>query len=153
MFFLKTNPFFSLSLLLLCSFLVPTPPPTVADAITGEWYTEGQESVVTIYKKGDTYFGNISWVLEPRDKQGQLKRDSRNPDKSLRNRLITEVVLLHHFEFDGEETWTNGTIYNPEDGKDYSGRIRLIDPNTLSLRGYIGAPILGKSVAWKRKQD
>lgn len=125
--------------------------PPASDDIVGQWYTDGNESIIKIYKKGAVYYGNIHWVEEPYDENGQLKRDDKNPQEDKRNDLITEVVLLHHFKFNGEDTWEDGIIYNPEDGKDYHGVITLKDRNTLSLRGYIGLPIFGKSVLWKRK--
>ena len=83
---------------------------------------------------------------------GTPKKDSLNPDRSKRDRLVTDYDFLQAFEFDKQDTWENGTIYNSEDGKEYWGQITLKDANHLVLRGYIGAPMFGRSVTWTRKQ-
>ena len=137
---------------LFSNFYVLEKMETSADDIVGDWYTDGQESVISIYKNGNIYEGKISWVAEPNDAAGNLKRDVENPNAAKRNDLITDVQLLQNFKFDGVKTWTGGMIYNPEDGKEYKGEITLGNINLLKLRGYIGAPVFGRTVKWNRKR-
>ena len=46
--------------------------------------------------------------------------------------------------------WTGGRIYDPQNGKDYKCYLKLKDPHTLSLRGYIGFSLLGRTEVWTR---
>ena len=46
--------------------------------------------------------------------------------------------------------WSGGRIYNPEDGKTYKCKLTLKDDNTLTVRGYVGLTIFGKTQYWTR---
>jgi uncharacterized protein (DUF2147 family) len=41
-------------------------------------------------------------------------------------------------------------VYDPENGKTYSGKMYLTATNQLELRGYVGFPIFGRTEFWKR---
>lgn len=52
---------------------------------------------------------------------------------------------------DGKEVWEGGKILDPENGKEYSLRLTPIEGGRkLEVRGYIGAPILGRTQVWNR---
>ncbi len=57
------------------------------------------------------------------------------------------------FRYAGEDRWTGGEIYDPNSGNTYKGTMRLIDRNTLKLRGYIGISLFGRSDTWTRVED
>lgn len=45
----------------------------------------------------------------------------------------------------------NGTILDPRNGKIYKSTMHLVDQGRfLKVRGYIGAPLFGKTVIWQR---
>ncbi len=46
--------------------------------------------------------------------------------------------------------WDGGRIYNPEDGETYRSTMTLDGNGTLRVRGYVGAPIFGRSQTWTR---
>jgi uncharacterized protein (DUF2147 family) len=124
-----------------------------ADKIRGQWYTEENESIIRIYRaKNGYYYGVIHWMKEPNEKNGQPKKDVNNPDPDKRNQTIEGLVILKAFKFDGDNMYDDGNIYNPENGKTYSGYMKLVDQNTIELRGYIGRPVLGGTTTWKRKK-
>jgi uncharacterized protein (DUF2147 family) len=58
--------------------------------------------------------------------------------------------LLKDFIYSGKDEWTEGTIYDPENGSLYSCVIKMKDNNTLDIRGYIGVKALGRTDVWKR---
>ena len=54
---------------------------------------------------------------------------------------------------DGKAVWEGGKILDPENGKNYSLRLTPIDGGKkLEVRGFIGAPILGRTQTWIRVQ-
>ena len=121
-----------------------------ADAIIGEYYTPDNTSIVEIFKKGNKYYGKIIWLKEPTDKNGILKKDTKNPNPDLQNRTMKETVFMN-FDYEEDYKW-KGEIYNFRDGKIYNANMKLSDMNTLKVRGYIGFTWLGKTSIWKRKK-
>jgi uncharacterized protein (DUF2147 family) len=54
---------------------------------------------------------------------------------------------------DGKAVWEGGKILDPENGKNYSLRLTPIEGGKkLEVRGYIGAPMLGRTQTWIRVQ-
>lgn len=52
---------------------------------------------------------------------------------------------------EGKDVWEGGKILDPENGKEYSLRLTPTDAGRkLEVRGYIGAPILGRTQVWNR---
>ena len=52
---------------------------------------------------------------------------------------------------EGKDVWEGGKILDPENGKEYSLRLTPIEGGRkLEVRGYIGAPILGRTQVWNR---
>jgi uncharacterized protein (DUF2147 family) len=117
----------------------------------GRWITEGGKSHVEIARCGEQLCGTIIWLKEPLDDGGQPKTDKNNKDEALRDRPILGLALLNGFgaePVDGK--WTDGKIYNPEDGETYSATMNLLDARRLKVRGYVGLPLFGKSQEWTR---
>jgi uncharacterized protein (DUF2147 family) len=127
-----------------------TEPP--ADAILGQWFTEGDESIVEIYKAGDCYCGKIVWLKEPKKADGTDKVDSNNPDASRRKCKVVGMDILTGVKYNGRGTWTSGKIYDPNNGKTYSCNAKL-EKDKLSIRGFIGVSLLGRTTVWKRTEQ
>ncbi|HIJ74577.1 MAG TPA: DUF2147 domain-containing protein [Candidatus Hydrogenedentes bacterium] len=126
-----------------------------ADAIVGTWVTGGGKSRVEITKARDRYYGKITWLKEPKypaedHEAGKEKRDRENPDQSKRERPILGLGLLNGFEYEGKNTWSKGTIYDPENGKTYKCKMTLRNPKTLHVRGYVGISLIGRTTVWHR---
>ncbi|WP_113662722.1 DUF2147 domain-containing protein [Pedobacter nanyangensis] len=119
------------------------------DDILGKWVNPSGEGQIEIYKRGEKYFGKLVWIKEPNDEKGKPKTDEKNPNESLRNKPILGLEILKNFEFDGSK-WQEGTIYDPKSGKTYSCKLTLKEPNQLSIRGYIGVSLIGRTEVWKR---
>jgi len=75
----------------------------------------------------------------------------RLPDPSLRSRPIIGLQIMHGFKYHGDGKWEEGKVYNPQNGKTYSARIKLKD-GKLEMRGYIGISMLGKTEEWTKAQ-
>ena len=120
-----------------------------SDDVVGIWLNSSGKGKIQIYKENGKYYGKIVWLREPLNEKGQPKLDVKNPNTSLQSKPLVGALILRDFEFaDGE--WTNGKIYDPENGKDYKCYMRLKDGNTLNVRGYIGISMIGRTEVWTR---
>ncbi len=124
-----------------------------ADKILGFWYTENKKAKIEIYKKEGKYYGKVVELKDPIDPDTKKpKVDKHNPDPAKRNNPIIGLNLIKNFEFkDGY--WQNGTIYDPENGKEYSCYMEFDDPKNdkkLKVRGYIGFSLIGRTTYWTR---
>ncbi|MCF6171446.1 MAG: DUF2147 domain-containing protein [Bacteroidales bacterium] len=125
-----------------------------ADDILGIWLNEDKDAHVEIYKEDGKYFGKIIWLKTPiREETGKPKLDRENEDESLRSRPVMGLLLLSDFEFDGDDEWEDGTIYDPKNGKTYKCYMEFedeADKDNLKVRGYIGFSLLGRTTYWTR---
>lgn len=121
------------------------------DKILGVWETGNGKARVKIEKIGTKYYGKIVWLKEPIDPNTKLpKVDKNNPDPSMQNVPLKGYRMLKDFVYMQENEWTEGTIYDPENGSTYSCTITMKDDNTLDIRGYIGVKALGRTDQWKK---
>ena len=128
-----------------------------ADDILGVWQTEKDDNGyahVEIYKENDRYFGKMIWFLnpvypadDPNGLGGQAIIDLENPDESLRSRPLINMVMLKNFVFRGSR-WTKGSIYDAGTGKTYKSKMWLDKKGNLSVRGYIGVALMGRTTVW-----
>lgn len=123
-----------------------------ADDILGLWLNEDKDAHVEIYKNDNKYYGKLVWLREPNDEEtGEPKLDDENQDESLRSRPVLGLLLLRDFEFDGDDEWEDGRIYDPKNGKDYKCYMEFNDSkDDLKVRGYIGFSMLGRTTYWTR---
>jgi uncharacterized protein (DUF2147 family) len=142
-----------LSLIFAFTTLLVSAVPAVdnPDAILGTWLTGSKKGHVQIYKQGKQYYGKIIWLKEPIDPATDLpKTDSKNPDAEKKKQPLLGLVNLRGFEYEGDQVWEEGKIYDPENGKEYSCKITLRNNNTLDVRGYIGISLIGRTDTWVR---
>ena len=120
-----------------------------SDRIEGFWFNDTKDAKIQIYKGTDgKFYGKIVWLKEP-VKNGKPKLDEKNPDKQLQKQPILSLVILKGFTKDGDQ-YTDGSIYDPENGKKYDCKMSYKGGKTLSIRGYIGISLLGRTTVWER---
>ena len=124
------------------------PSFVLAADILGLW--DAGESHVEIYTCGDRLCGRIAALDEPLDEEGKEKLDKNNPEPALQSRPLLGMDLIAGFVRAGKKKWEDGTIYDPRDGKTYKCVMKLQRDGSLKVRGYVGLPILGKTVVWTR---
>ena len=120
-----------------------------ADAILGSWANANGQDHILIYKRGDKFFGKLDWIKFPNDENGKAKTDKNNPDPALRSHPDLGLELLKDFTFDGDNVYSGGTVYDPKNGKTYNCKMTL-EGNKLTIRGFIGISLFGRSVTWTR---
>ena len=124
------------------------------DDILGIWLNEDKDAHVEIYKEGELYFGKIIWLKNPIDDEtGKPKLDKHNPDPELQKRPSLGIMLLTDFEWDEDNEWDEGDIYDPKNGKSYSCYIIMKEMDLLRIRGYIGISLIGRTTYWTRVKE
>ncbi|HEY6503925.1 MAG TPA: DUF2147 domain-containing protein [Chitinophagaceae bacterium] len=118
------------------------------DPIEGVWFNDKKDAKIHVFKKSDgKFYGQIIWLKDPL-KNGKVKLDENNPKSDLQTQPIVGKIILKGCEKDGN-TYDDGTIYDPENGKTYDCTLKL-KGNILSLRGYVGISWFGRTTEWQR---
>jgi len=140
-----------LSFLIVLLFISYTAFAQNADAILGVWLNQEKDAKIEIYKSGTKYYGKLIWGKNVFEADGKTsKKDTKNADESQRRRNLLNLVLLKDFVYDADDKeWTDGTIYDPKNGKTYSC-VMSLDNQTLHITGYIGFTWIGRTVVWTR---
>ena len=115
--------------------------PAQAQDATGTWLTASGETRVRIAPCGANVCGTVIWT------KNTAQKDENNPNAALKNRSVVGINMIT-MKPDGNRKWS-GTLYNPQDGKTYSGSLTLNDANSLSLSGCV-AGIFCRSQTWTR---
>ncbi|MEP7168003.1 MAG: DUF2147 domain-containing protein [Bacteroidota bacterium] len=120
------------------------------DALNGTWLVQDGSAKVKIEKTGEKFMGKIVWLKDPNESDGKAKLDKKNPDKSLQGRPVLGLPLLKDFVYDEDNVWTEGKIYDPDEGKTYSCKITMTNNQSIEVRGYVGISLFGRTEIWKR---
>jgi len=107
--------------------------------IVGNYMIPSKDGAIQIYENNGKYFGKI--ILN----KDASKLDLNNPNKEMQTRKVLGLNILKDFTFDGNDTWENGSIYDPKNGKTYSCKITRNVNGDLNIRGYIGVSLLGRT--------
>lgn len=116
----------------------------------GLWQNEEKRATFEIFKCGDKLCAKIVSLVEPNDKNGKPRTDIENPDPKLKTKPMLGLVFMKNFGYDEDETWENGTIYDPKNGKTYSSYLKMLGPDKIEVRGYVGFSMIGRSQMWTR---
>ena len=115
--------------------------PASAQDATGTWLTASGETRVRIAPCGGAVCGTIVWV------KNTGAKDENNPNAALKNRNLVGVNMIQ-MKPAGDRKWS-GTLYNPQDGKTYSGTMTL-SGNMLTTAGCVMGGLICRSVKWNR---
>lgn len=114
--------------------------PAAAQSATGTWLTQSGETRVRVAPCGGNLCGTIIWQKTP-------SKDVNNPDASKKGRNVVGINMIT-MKPAGDKKWS-GTLYNPQDGKTYSGTLTQTGDNSLSLSGCVAA-VFCRSQTWTR---
>ena len=122
------------------------------DNILGEYVSDrgGSKSKIRVTKAEDgTYSAQVFWVENAFDKNGNKRKDVKNPNKSLRNVDIDQVILINGLKYHAKkQEWSGADIYDPTLGMKISVDVEFIEPTKLKLFGNILG--IGKKVYWEK---
>jgi uncharacterized protein (DUF2147 family) len=123
------------------------------NAIVGKWMSTDNKVLVEIYKSSNDFRAKVLWFNDDDDKSQPFyaRRDTKNPDISLRNRKISGMEVLHGLTFDpDEDRWEDGKIYDAKSGKTWSASVWITSENLLKVRGFWHFEFLGETMKFKR---
>lgn len=119
------------------------PGRTGAEGIAGEWWSEERDGRIRFYQHRDgTFRGILTWSKNPR-------ADTENDNPKLRTRSIIGIVLIWELSYENGE-YDGGYVYNPEDGNVYRLDAKVLGPDKLEVRGFLGISLLGETQVWTR---
>jgi uncharacterized protein (DUF2147 family) len=121
--------------------------PKLQNAI-GHWQivnSDGPGGQAEIYLENGKLFGRVTQV-----RPGRTPRDVCDKcSGEYKNQLILGMVFMRNFRPNGDD-WVEGSVVDPENGKEYKGKIWTVGKDSLHLRGYIGISLLGRTESWVR---
>jgi len=123
-----------------------------AQTIFGKWLSTNDDtgevdSVIEMYQKNGKAYAKVIEIKDP-NRQTAVCEKCEGPNK---NKPILGLEILTGLEKDDDE-WSGGEILDPRNGNVYKCYIKLVKPNKLKLRGYIGFSLLGKTKYWMRAE-
>ena len=109
-----------------------------------------EKSLVRISEAGGVFSGKIEKLLDP-DTKPDAKCDKCTDER--KDQPILGLPIIRNVKANGDDAtlWDGGEILDPNNGKTYRVRLRPADGGKkLEVRGYIGAPLLGRTQTWHR---
>jgi uncharacterized protein (DUF2147 family) len=124
--------------------------PKLRNAI-GRWQVIGNNGKpggqVETYLENGKLFGRVTQVRPGRTPADVCDKCSGE----YKNKPILGMVILRDFHAEGDD-WVDGTAVDPENGKEYKGKIWSEGAEVLHLRGFVLITLFGRSETWKRIQ-
>lgn len=107
-------------------------------------------ALIRITESDGTLQGSIERVFPgPNEDQNPKCEKCEGENKNV---PVVGLVILTGLVKDGDE-YAGGQILDPDSGNVYRSNVRVIDAGTrLSVRGYIGMPMLGRTQTWIRQE-
>ncbi|HEX7923348.1 MAG TPA: DUF2147 domain-containing protein [Bradyrhizobium sp.] len=143
----------ALALALATSTLSLTPAaraePSPADALVGIWEADDGTVKLDMFKAGSEFQARMLYGNEIVEADNvTFKKDTQNPDPSLRSRSLKNIVFITGLRWsDGE--WSGGSIYDASSGRIYNCKAEIKN-GKMGLRGYLGIPAMGQTRTFHR---
>ena len=109
-----------------------------------------EKSLIRITESGGVFSGKLEKLLDPADKADVVcdKCTDERKDKPVVGMTLIKGVKRSETD---KERWDGGDILDPDNGKTYKVRLTPTEGGKrLDVRGYIGAPMFGRTQTWIR---
>lgn len=108
-----------------------------------------EKSLVRISEANGVLTGTIEKVFDA-SKQ-DAKCDQCSGDRKDKPVVGLQIIRGIKQDADDKALWGGGDIVDPNNGKVYKARLKPIDGGKkLEMRGYVGAPMFGRTQTWVR---
>ena len=108
-----------------------------------------EKSLVRIVESGGVYTAKVEKITDPAKAADVCEKCS----DERKGQPIVGMTILRGVKQDADDKglWDGGDILDPKNGKVYKVRLKPIDDGKkLEVRGYIGAPLFGRTQTWIR---
>ena len=108
-----------------------------------------EKSLVRIVEKDGIYTAKVEKIADPAKAAEVCDKCS----DERKGQPIVGMTILRNVKADAQdkELWDGGDILDPKNGKVYKVRLMPIEAGKkLEVRGYIGAPLFGRTQTWIR---
>lgn len=117
--------------------------------IQGKWMQSNDEgvakSVLDLFIDNNKLYAQVYEIIDVNNKKAVCEECiGKNKNKPIEGMTIVDGLTFK------DDYWQNGKILDPNNGKYYKCYIEIIDKNTISVRGYIGISLFGRSQIWRR---
>ena len=124
-----------------------------AEAIVGTYASsqDGNDFKVRISKKQDgTYMAKVIWIKDAVDPvTGEKRKDTKNPNKALRDTPCDRIVLMNGLRYNAEKNqWGETKIYDPLRGIRANVVLKFLPDGRLAVKGSLLG--ISETVYWKR---
>jgi len=120
--------------------LLALPAQAQSSDPSGTWLTQSGDTRVRIAKCGAALCGIIV--------SSTYQKDTNNADPKLRERSMVGVQMISDIRPAGDGF--SGQLYNPQDGKTYTGKLKVMSPTTLQLSGCVLGGLICRSQTWTK---
>jgi uncharacterized protein (DUF2147 family) len=112
--------------------------------------TKKERSLVRIVDTDGVISGKLEKLLDPEAKQDAVC-DECSDDRKGQPLVGLPIIRGVKKSADTDGLWDGGTILDPANGKTYKLRLKPVEGGKkLEVRGYVGAPLFGRSQTWIR---
>jgi uncharacterized protein (DUF2147 family) len=126
----------------------------VLSSPAGLWKTidddgKTEKSLVRITDAGGVFSAKIEKITDPA--KADSKCDQCTDER--KDKPVVGMTIMRNVKAaaDDKNQWDGGDILDPNNGKVYKVRLKLADGGRkLDVRGYVGAPLLGRTQTWIR---
>ena len=128
--------------------------PADATSPVGLWRsiddeTKKPKALIRITQDGGAYVGRIEKILTARTDAVCDQCTDERKDQPVQGMRIVDGMRASDEE---AGLYEGGRILDPQNGKVYRSRMRVVDEGArLEVRGYIGAPLFGRTQTWIRE--
>jgi uncharacterized protein (DUF2147 family) len=112
--------------------------------------TKKEKSLVRIVEAGGVYTGRVEKLLDPETPKDAVCKDCSDDRK---DKPILGMTIIRNMKqsADDKAVFEGGDILDPNNGKVYQSKMKLIDNGAkLEVRGFIGISLLGRTQTWSR---
>lgn len=126
---------------------------TDPNSVVGVWEEVNGDVKMAVFNEGGVFAARMLYGRLLVEADGTtFKKDTLNPDPSLRDRSLEGIVFISGLRFDSEDgRWKDGRFYSGSTGRTLSVRATMVE-ETLEMRAYMGTPAIGRTMVFRRAQ-
>ena len=114
--------------------------------------TKKEKSFVRIVETSGVFSARVEKIVDPDSPKDAVCKECKDERK---DQPIVGMTIMRNVRQSADDTavFGGGDILDPNNGKVYRVRLKLIDNGArLEVRGYIGTPLLGRTQTWIRAE-